>query len=227
MNLKHHVSHFGMLTLIAANSIAIWQFFTNGGSILEVLWIYWLQSVVIGMVNVYRILSTPLTMPTQLINPGRSNSNGPVGTASLLIRYALCAFFLLHYGMFHLVYAIFLFTFNSSDDLFSGSLRVSWIAFSGLVFALHHVMTLIIERRQLSQDARQTPDFMQVMKRPYRRILPMHFIIILGPFIAAWFGDATVFAVFMVLKTLADIWLFFKGTSHPGTINPSHLVQDS
>lgn len=235
MYLMHQAGYLSLFTLIAANGTAIWQFFINGGAILEVLWIYWLQSVVIGIINVYRILSTPLAIASQPVNPLHSGGTGSSSIVSVLIRYAFATFFTMHYGMFHLVYAIFLASYGASgvvvrgvsqssattDALFSGSIRVSWVIISGLIFAFHHLVTLIIERRQMSLDAGPAPDIRQVMMRPYRRILPMHLIIIVGPIIAAWFGEATVFAVFMLLKTLVDVWLFFKGTSHPGNINPS------
>jgi hypothetical protein len=58
------------------------------------------------------------------------------------------------------------------------------------------------------------------MLRPYGRIIPMHLIIIFGPFIAYALGNLMVFVVLMLLKTFVDSVMFLTGVSHPSTIKP-------
>lgn len=229
------LNRVSLFTLIIANGLAIWQFSANGGNILEVLWVYWLQSVIIGIINIWRIFSAPLKVASSQklsLFPGAANSGN---TASPLIRFGAAGFFMLHYGMFHLVYAVFLAAFSTSgvtvngissaptttDKLFNFDIDVRWVIIGGLVFAIHHTLTFLIERHQLKLHPEDAPNIQEVMGRPYSRIIPMHLIIIFGPWIAFYFGSTYIFAVFMILKTIADIRLFYKGYGHPGTINPS------
>ncbi len=212
---------FGLTSLVAANGLAIWLFAANRGSILEVLWIYWLQSVVIGVVNVWRILTTPLQSPQ--VHSVQTLSS----TVVALARYGTAGFFVFHYGMFHLGYAVFLvgFSLQGGSSVLAGSISPVWILISGFLFGLHHLITFIIERTKIRQFPDQAPSLGQVMMRPYARIIPMHLIIIFGPMIASLFGNVAIFVVFMVMKTLADVGLFYRGVSHPGTINSSQPIE--
>src|SRR5689334_3693307 len=51
---------FLIVSLLSANLTAIYFFVFHGGSVIQALWIYWLQSVIIGAVNVGRLLSYKL-----------------------------------------------------------------------------------------------------------------------------------------------------------------------
>lgn len=238
MHTPQRLGLLSLLTLLLANGLAVWQFSVNGGVILEVLWIYWLQSVVIGAVNVWRIMSAPLNLVSFQKTPlaAVAATRGPVTNKLAAVMAAV--FFIVHYGMFHFVYAIFLIAFSvpstevgglsgvtTTGELFDGSINVGWVLLGGLVFAVHHILTFLIERRQLKEHPEQAPTIVETMGRPYSRILPMHLIIIFGPWVALSLGSSYVFVVFMVLKTLADLGLFRDGSSHPGKISASRPLR--
>lgn len=236
MSASSRVGNVSLITLLIANGLAIWQFSVSGGDIIEVLWIYWLQSVIIGLVNVWRIITVPLKVTALNNVQVPKNILGANNTAGPLVRFGAAAFFVLHYGLFHLGYAAFLAIFSkpgvainglgseatTTDQLFTGHVSMVWLVISALTFAVHHTITFLIERKQLKMHPETAPDIQEVMGRPYSRIIPMHMIIIFGPWITFLLGNTYVFVFFMLLKTIADFRLFYKGSGHPGTINPSH-----
>ncbi len=223
-----------LFTLIFANLVALWQFTNNNGSILEVLWIYWLQSVVIGVMNLLRLLTFPLKPVGSEVGIKISSPKQAM-QVQVLARIGGAGFFAIHYGGIHLVYAVFLWVFGQPNtvvngigdvslkagDLFKGSIDVRWISLTGALFALHHLITAVTERRLLQEDPTQAPTVSGLMLRPYVRIFPMHLIVIFGPFLAYYTGTTSVSVAFMALKSIADIVLFTKGVGHPGTINPA------
>lgn len=221
----------GVATLLLANGIATWQFIIHDGSILQVLWVYWLQSVIIGIINIVRIISSPL----KISNFNSSTQTGQHGTniasISHLIKYGLAFFFASHYGFFHLVYAFFLVKFGSPiisvngsapGSLDLGTVSAGILLLNGLIFFIHHVISLAYERAQLKEQPGEAPDIREIMSRPYRRIIPMHIIIISGPFVSIAFNNNALFFIFITLKVLVDLLAFNKGVSHPGKLSSAH-----
>jgi hypothetical protein len=213
---------FVLLTLLLANLGTIWLFVWQNGSIMQVLWSYWLQSVIIGAVHVFRIASLPLDGIT--LN-GKTISAQDSPAIKNTARVFLAGFFIVHYGMFHVGYMIFLIVFSTQDVPFmmngaetTLSLNEHGVApgivlLSGAAFAVHHILSFIGERQAWLEHPKSAPHMMTVLFRPYSRILPMHLIIILGPVIAMALDTNAVFIAFMILKTLADLALFGRGTS--------------
>jgi hypothetical protein len=230
-------SQLPLLALLAANGLAIWQFTKSDRSVVEILWIYWLQSIIIGAVNIVRILSFPMR---PVINLRQMSPSMPQGAAAQkIIRILFSIFFFFHYGLFHICYGVFLLSFSLKDtpihlatngqelavvksgELFGGSIDVRWILLTGALFALHHILTAGIEYKLVRLNKKQAPSLTELMGRPYLRIIPMHLIIIIGPFVSLLAGNTALFIVFMALKTIADVALFYRGSGHPGTLNPA------
>jgi hypothetical protein len=208
---------FMLFTLIAANLLTIYIFIASHGSVFQALWSYWLQSVIIGAINVIRIM----TMPIQ--------GDATIGKMqNKVLRAGGALFFSFHYGMFHLVYAIFLVVLNKPDLKIlvngsvkylhlSGSVNTSLVLLCGVAFALHHAISFVAERSYYKQNPESLQKAVMTMAAPYARIIPMHIIIILGPVVAVYTNNNNVFIVFMVLKGVADVALFRRGTGHPKT----------
>lgn len=214
---------FALGSLLAANLLTILFFVVNGGSILQVWWIYWLQSVIIGAVNVARILKLNVNPQDIKIN------NAPVSPvhAKLLadtMRILVAAFFILHYGGAHFVYFVFLlaftfndtFTFNGVEHQLSlGEVSLWAILLGGLGFALHHVLSFVDEQVAVRRSpAVATASVWGAMAQPYLRVIPMHLILIIGPVISVKLGNEQLFLIFMLLKTVFDVQLYKRGTSH-------------
>lgn len=204
------------LILLIANLLAILFFVTGDGSIMQVLWIFWAQSVIIGVVNVARI-----TTLGSAISPSVGTQASRLGDVT--VKSVLAAFFILHYGLFHLVYAIFLAvftygntTFNDGPSPFTAADRAVniWLVLlTSMIFALHHFISYKNEVRERSRHS-AIANIAVVMITPYLRVVVMHIIIILGPFIAIEVGAKWLFIPFMILKTMVDLALHKRGTSH-------------
>ncbi len=223
-------SRFLLGSLVAANLAAVVVFILQDGSVIQALWIYWAQSVIIGFVNVLRILSLPLDNLT-LTNSqtGQTISGKSFGGLKTVIRVVLAGFFTMHYGAFHFGYMIFLLALSDQNtpmtvngtpvDFSLGEVSAAIVLLVAAGFAVHHVLSFIHEKQQQVQQNEHA--FMAIgsaMMRPYARIIPMHIIIIAAPFVAMAFNTATVFVVFMVLKTVADIALYKMSFGHPKVI---------
>jgi hypothetical protein len=228
MDSRRRFDALGFVTLLIANGFTIWLFATGGGSILEVLWIYWLQSVVIGAVNIPRLYLANMDKFDIRVNGKLLQMDTPEQLKK--VKVILPIFFLIHYGTFHLVYAVFLWVFAqpgvtmalgetvTNGIMLNSPISWFWVGVSGLAFAVHHWLAFAAERKYILDHPDQAPPASKVMFRPYMRIIPMHLIIIAGPVIAMLFGNVAVFAAFMVLKTLFDVIVFFKFTDKPAVI---------
>jgi hypothetical protein len=210
-------------TLLLANAVTIGLFIAGHASVLQVLWTYWWQSITIGLIQVIRLLT--LGKYTTASAAGSTLAATPV-LGRLMGVYA-SLFFVVHYGIFHLVYAIFLSGFGSSSTfsvnstvyqaVFSPTIHVSAVILGTAIFALHHGLSFLAERADIRRDP-SAYSFTQVFSQPYKRIVPMHLIIILGPVLAIVIGETWVVVVFMLIKTVVDVGLFTRGSSHPRLI---------
>ncbi|NCC21603.1 MAG: hypothetical protein EOM26_03975 [Alphaproteobacteria bacterium] len=181
--------------LVAGNFFSIVMALLQGWELSEIMWIYWVQSVVIGMTNFARILSLRefstdnFTINDRAVEP----------TQATKIQTAF--FFLIHYGIFHAVYAGFLWDGVPLPGIDGAEAFV--FALCAAAFAGAHGFSFVANFRADFRDRK--PNIGSLMFYPYFRIVPMHLTIILGGFFATMDGaDGLVLISFMVLKTIAD-----------------------
>ena len=99
---------------------------------------------------------------------------------------------LAHYGLFHLLYAYFLF-----DELKPPETRPI-LAMAG-IFLLYHCFSFFYNKKW---DDKSRPNIGKLVVFPYARIVPMHLTIILGGLLI---GGPVLLLMFMLLKTAADV----------------------
>jgi hypothetical protein len=162
----------------------------QGWDVSVLMWIYWGQSVVIGYFNVRRILDLE-AFSTQGF---RINNQAVEPTRETQRKTA--TFFAMHYGMFHLVYFVFLFQDASLDG------PVSLVGAGVCIFAfyLNHRFSWLDNR---ARDRARVPNIGNIMFFPYLRIIPMHLTILLGGF-SGGHGTFSLLC-FLLLKTAADV----------------------
>jgi len=153
-----------------------------------VMVIYWGQSVAIGIANVIRI-----SMLKDFSTAGLTSGGRPVPETPAAKR-STARFFALHYGGFHLVYALFL--FRTGHPRVDRNTAIA-LAANVALFAGSHVWHVIAAH---GSDYRGKPNLGTLLFYPYLRVLPMHLAIILG---SAFPSGAL--PLFIVLKTGADL----------------------
>jgi len=185
--------------LVLSNLITIVLAVVFNWSLMIILWGYWCQSIIIGFFNFLRILSLKDFSTEGLkINGVKGQPSATTG-----IKFFIAIFFAIHYGIFHLVYALFLglFTFVSQSI---SPVDFGYIFLMAGIFFLNHLFSFLHFK-----DKPKKHNIGTVMFFPYARIFPMHLIIMFGlPFYALG-GSLPVLVLFLLLKTGADLVMHF------------------
>ena len=185
--MKKYFSDPSLLFLLAANFYCIWYYQNHRDGFATIVWIYWFQSIIIGLFNVIDLYTI------KNYDSANMKLNGEPITAKN--EGCLALFFMVHYGIFHVVYAIFLMVQQGIDV--NGSVLLTVIA--------GFLVEGIISFRQRKQMEKYISLNIGVMFfLPYLRIIPMH-LMILGPVFLGWEAST----IFLVLKTIADILSYF------------------
>lgn len=202
------------ISLVFSNLVVIFFAIIDDLSALDILWVYWLQSVIIGIFNFIKIITLK-----DFSTEGFSRGNKQVPpTKSVKISTAI--FFLFHYGFFHLGYAIFLFAFPFSGATQTNELRSNYFWFSAVLFFISYLIDFIKSQKD---SAEELPNIGKLMFAPYARIIPMHLTIIFGGFVAmagSAFSANTnliVIILFTSIKTAVDL------LTH--SVNPELLIK--
>jgi Family of unknown function (DUF6498) len=177
-------------SLLAANALAAGIAWGVHMSLRELMLVYWMQSVIIGLSYFLRMLGLH-----EFTTEGTTMNGRPIPeTAGGKRMVAL--FFAFHYGFFHFVYLMFLVSGKGAASVAGSRLA---LALCALGFLVNHAYSLA---RNLEADRAGRPNLGTMMFLPYARILPMHFTIILGGLLH---GGAGIWWLFAALKTGADV----------------------
>ena len=179
-----------VLAIVGANAMTLAMAVALDWTLASLLWPFWLQSVVIGFFSWRRILAL-----RRFSTEGFLVNDQPVLPTPETRRHT-AVFFLLHYGFFHAIYAVFLLVmaWPRAQDL-------PWIALALVSFVLGHERSF---REHVERDLAGRPNIGTLMFLPYARVVPMHLVILAG---AWWYERTTLPAlvIFVALKTGADV----------------------
>ncbi len=187
--------------LLASNILTIILALVFDWGLLTVMWIYWLQSVTIGIFHFFKMLLSAISYKE---TPGYK-------TFTLLYKgFGLFSafFFALHYGLFHFGYFAFLAIFSMEGvfGLVYEQVDYFGIFFIGAVFFANHALSFW--EHEIKNKAYLNRHPMMMMFEPYVRIIPMHLTIIFGAFFIGFLpeiGKKIALVFFLGLKTLADL----------------------
>lgn len=180
----------GFWFLLLMNGYLIYYYQQKPGEFNTIIWIYWVQSVLIGFFNFLDLQSVKDPDSTSLSINNKPVSKNSMGCAAW--------FFLFHYGFFHFVYAIFLLVGKSS------SVNSKLLLITAGIFFIESTIQFIRKRNTLE------PGKVNVGKMfftPYLRIVPMHLMILVPSFLGI-----TGSVVFLILKTVADAGMYLLTT---------------
>jgi len=188
--------------IVFSNVIVIFFAIVDNLSAFEVLWIYWFQSVIIGVFNFIKIISLKEFTTTGFRRSG--NELPPTKAA----KYSTAIFFLIHYGFFHFVYAMFLGGFSGNTGSSTSNSQSNYLFITSFIFFISY----LIEYIQFSRTQPEViPNLGVLMFAPYFRIIPMHFTIIFGGFVGVLGSfismnlDLLIIVLFVGIKTFIEI----------------------
>ena len=179
--------------ILASNLLTLVVAFVFHWDVRDLLWPYWMQSVVIGAFAARRMFVL------QRFDVEGVSINDQPATESTQTRHSTVLFFIVHYGFFHFGYLVFLWTGWMEKGSAVTSLDKLGIAVLALSFLWSHWQS---HREHVQADLAGRPNIGKLMFLPYLRIIPMHIVILFG---AAKGGGAGMVLLFVVLKTLADL----------------------
>jgi hypothetical protein len=169
--------------------LAIWQ----DWNMAEIMWIYWFQSAIIGVINFIRIRTLK-----EFCTEGFRMNDKPV-PETYKARNQTAYFFLLHYGIFHFAYFIFLWQEMALTAVDITTLLFLLLCVSGFLGAHSYSFA-----HNLGRDFKQKkPNIGTLMFYPYLRIIPMHLTILAGGALSGEEHNLTLL-IFMGLKLCAD-----------------------
>ena len=204
-------------TLIAVNLINIVMAVIFKWSIYDVMLIYWFQSVSIGIFTFYKLYSYPMEQIEREISGDKPlEVNDLAVTNPRLAKIFIAGFFAMHYGLFHLVYIIFIVGFANREgfplDLIGGLA-------GALLFFANHFYSYLFYKDEDHNITETEPgithrsiglSIADIFSKPYTRIFPIHLTIMAGAAIShlatgGQFQNIFILLLFMGLKTFMDV----------------------
>ncbi|MFH0863301.1 MAG: DUF6498-containing protein [Candidatus Altiarchaeota archaeon] len=162
------------VSLAASNLFVILLAVLEGWNLMTVLWVYWCQSLIIGLFSLLRMLSLG-DYSTEGVE-----INGLPLTPSSAVKAWVTVIFIIGFGFFHAAYAVFL-LFALSDmgyRILSG--EIPWMLLAVAIFLVNHGFSYI---HNVREDSSKRLNIGVVAAIPFARILPMHLTIIASGFI--------------------------------------------
>ena len=231
--------HFFMIqrrssvALIVANLIPVIGVLLYDWDVLSILLLYWTESVIIGVLNVARMLASDsgdvlqgvLALADRPIPDEVRNSMPKIGGS--ILKFILIPFFVVHYGMFcygHLMAIVSIFggggiSLRASTALFEYWQPTFWIAVVA-VFGSHLYSFMA---NFIGEGEYKRANLMLLMHRPYGRIVAMHIAIVLGAGLVMWLGTPLPMLLILILvKTFLDMRLHEK---ERGKLSAAQLLE--
>lgn len=202
------IHNYPVVSLIFANLVTIALAILGNWDLATVIFIYWAQSVIIGIFTVLSLLGADTAalgadLQKPLHEQGKTDKI-PHGF-TWFYQCLLAGFFALHYGLFHWGY----YGFIVESGIF-GPVNFTdpgiWLS-CGLFFANHLYSHITFRYRGAKGGEYVTEQFIT----PYRRIIPMHMTIIFGSIVIVVLealgitSTMPVLVLFLLLKTYSDI----------------------
>jgi len=192
-----------LLLVLVLNLVPVAGVLWAGWSPLQLLLLYWIENVAVGVFNFLKLRDCETYKPPSPPEP-----------------FKLSNFFAMHYGMFTLVHGVFavvvgsLFAATAANPGAGG--RLDWLSFgtAALSFALIHFVDWLRWRAAKGWDHDSADG---LMFAPYGRIIVMHLTVLGGAFIlAATHAPVAYIALLAVLKTFIEAGWAMMGEKELG-----------
>jgi hypothetical protein len=183
-----------LAVLVVANLLPLVGVVFFGWSVFELVALYWMENVVIGVLNVSKMLLV------------KSEGGVPI-----IARLGTAVFFTVHYGMFCFGHGVFVASFLGSKDWTSGpnlnpfSMVGDVVASGGglMVAGLLASHGFSFIHHYLIRGERTRTDLAKLMAAPYGRIVVLHLAILFGAFLISVMGEPIAMLVLLVAGKIA------------------------
>jgi len=190
-------SRFSLLALLAANLVPLAGVLFLGWKVFPVVLLFWMENVIIGILNVLKILLAKPTEPP-------------------IAKLFLVPFFCVHYGMFCFVHGIFVVTIfggqGGAGPVATGIRQVADLSSMGwalLALAASHIYSFAVNYIGAGEYHRAEAG--QLLFQPYGRVVVLHVAILGGAFILAMLKSPVGGLVLLVvLKTALDAFAHLR-----------------
>ncbi|MFC6954385.1 DUF6498-containing protein [Halorubellus litoreus] len=195
-------SRLAVVGLLAGNAIPLVGVAFFGWGVPALMLVYWLESAVVGVGSVAKILrAAGEDDPAEL--PEMSFNDRSVASFVGRSKRSVAGFFVQHYGVFWLVHGVFVLTvFRGFAPLVDGewaSVVIPTVGFVG-----YHALSYRLNFVGYGEFERSGP--VTLMVEPYRRVLVLHLTIVLGAFAVGGVGAPVgAVAVMVLVKTVLDL----------------------
>ena len=206
--------------LIAANLMPVAGVMLWGWSVFEIVALYWFENVVIGAVNILKLLTCngDLRDPDELRRDKGLPAYLHTPSAPAMVRHGakifLIPFFSFHYGMFCFVHGIFVFGMLGGKDketMEGGPLSVMSVMISSIyesggswfVIAIIASHLVSFGWNFIGKGEYRRATASDVMKAPYGRIVVLHITIIFGAFVITALGSPVFLLLVLIVGKIA------------------------
>ena len=171
------------LALVLANLIPVAGVLFWGWDVTFIIGLYWIENLVIGLLNLPKILMSQDEFEK---------------------RITLCVMFVLHFGLFCFVHGAAIGGIFMDGDYPLALLSEPQLSLTIIGLFLSHSFSFLVNfvgRREFEKR-----DASEQMHQPYRRIMIMHIVVLIGGALVQFFGQP-IFAllVLIALKTGVDL----------------------
>ena len=185
------------LVLVLANLGPVYGVMLLGWKVFPVVFLFWLENLVIGALNVFRML---------LADPG----NKPVW----LLKLFIVPFFCIHFGLFTFVHGIFVMGFFGGmfqvgapfpdGDVIIGFIREYKLGWAIIGLGASHAISFAVNYVGQGEYLKANP--IKLMQQPYGRVIVLHITIIAGGFLVTILQSPIVgLLLLVVLKIGLDL----------------------
>ena len=182
--------NFPVFVLIASNLVPLFGVFVLDWSVASILILYWTESVILGVLNIPKILATKDSLGGKIF---------------------ICVFFAIHFGGFCAGHAFFIADIFKARAEFQTLLTGGPLLIASLTFFVSHFVSMMVN--YFGKKEYEGRDANTQMFMPYGRIIIMHVVILIGGALAMLLGAPVIAVLFLIaLKTVID--LLSHGAEH-------------
>jgi hypothetical protein len=223
-------STVSLVALVAVNLLPLIGVLFWGWSLMLILVLYWLESGIVGFINIFKIALArggADTPPVRFDEAGNVTVNlgGLTTVSSNLAPGCLVPFFVLHYGIFWVVHGTFIFLLPLFAGLGTmrmgpgggigfatmdfGALPFDALALGAVGMAISHGASFFLNYLGRREYLRVSPG--QQMFSVYGRVVALHLTIVLGASLIAVLGTPVeALAILVAVKIVIDVALHLR-----------------